>query len=348
MGELVEISGSDPYLGDWRHSAFIPAPLGRDEPLLAGATHRVVAAVGRALAALDATARRLPNPYLLRAPSLRREAQSTSALEGTYAPLGEVLTADDDAPASAEMTEILNYVGMAQLGFDWMREGRPLTLGLIEDLQGRLMRGTPLERESGRLREGQVVIGRRDVAGAGPWATPVEAARFVPAPPGDQLRAGVTALVNWLGADHAERIDPVVVAGMAHYQFETLHPFRDGNGRIGRYLIVLTKFQRDRDRILHSKSFRRLKHKTQVYIVAGDHYRTRMTHSLEVAQISRTIARGLRLNEDLTEAIALGHDVGHTPFGHAGEAVMAEIIGHFAHNEQSLRMVEILERPLNL
>ena len=105
-----------------------------------------------------------------------------------------------------------------------------------------------------------------------------------------------------------------------------------------------TKFQRDRDRILHSKSFRRLKHKTQVYIVAGDHYRTRMTHSLEVAQISRTIARGLRLNEDLTEAIALGHDVGHTPFGHAGEAVMAEIIGHFAHNEQSLRMGEILER----
>ena len=78
--------------------------------------------------------------------------------------------------------------------------------------------------------------------------------------------------------------------------------------------------------------------------MAGDHYRTRMTHSLEVAQISRTIARSLRLNEDLTEAIALGHDVGHTPFGHAGEAVMEEILGHFAHNEQSLRMVEILER----
>ena len=105
-----------------------------------------------------------------------------------------------------------------------------------------------------------------------------------------------------------------------------------------------TKFQRDRDRILHSKSFRRLKHKTQVYIVAGDHYRTRMTHSLEVSQISRTIARGLRLNEDLTEAIALGHDVGHTPFGHAGEAAMDELTGHFRHNEQSLRVVEFLER----
>lgn len=105
-----------------------------------------------------------------------------------------------------------------------------------------------------------------------------------------------------------------------------------------------TKFQRDRDRILHSKAFRRLKHKTQVYIAAGDHYRTRLTHSLEVAQISRTIARGLRLNEDLVEAIALGHDVGHTPFGHAGEKALSDIVGHFKHNEQSLRIVEYLEK----
>lgn len=112
----------------------------------------------------------------------------------------------------------------------------------------------------------------------------------------------------------------------------------------GEECALRTSFQRDRDRILHSKSFRRLKHKTQVYIVAGDHYRTRMTHSLEVAQISRTIARGLRLNEDLVEAIAIGHDVGHTPFGHAGESVMAELAGHFAHNEQSLRVVEFLEK----
>ena len=105
-----------------------------------------------------------------------------------------------------------------------------------------------------------------------------------------------------------------------------------------------TDFQRDRDRILHSKSFRRMKHKTQVYITSGDHYRTRMTHSLEVAQISRTIVRGLRLNEDLTEAIALGHDVGHTPFGHSGEAALNDLTGHFRHNEQSLRVVEYLER----
>ena len=105
-----------------------------------------------------------------------------------------------------------------------------------------------------------------------------------------------------------------------------------------------TSYQRDRDRIIHSKSFRRLKHKTQVYIAPGDHYRMRMTHSLEVAQISRTIARGLALNEDLTEAIALGHDVGHTPFGHSGEYALREILGHYKHNEQSLRIVEYLER----
>lgn len=113
-----------------------------------------------------------------------------------------------------------------------------------------------------------------------------------------------------------------------------------------------TKFQRDRDRILHSNSFRRLKHKTQVYIAPeGDHYRTRMTHTLEVAQIGRTMARALRLNEDLVEAIAMGHDLGHTPFGHVGEQALRDVCGHFEHNEQSVRIVECLEndgRGLNL
>jgi len=109
---------------------------------------------------------------------------------------------------------------------------------------------------------------------------------------------------------------------------------------------VRTAFQRDRDRIIHSKAFRRLKGKTQVFIAPeGDHYRTRMTHTLEVAQIARTAARALRLNEDLTEAIALGHDLGHTPFGHAGEKVLSALCdGGFRHNEQSLRVVEKLER----
>ena len=105
-------------------------------------------------------------------------------------------------------------------------------------------------------------------------------------------------------------------------------------------------FQRDRDRIIHSKSFRRLKDKTQVFLTPeGDHYRTRLTHTLEVAQNARTIARALRLNEDLTEAIALGHDLGHTPFGHAGERILNTICeGGFRHNEQSVRIVERLEK----
>ena len=109
---------------------------------------------------------------------------------------------------------------------------------------------------------------------------------------------------------------------------------------------VRTCFQRDSDRILHSKSFRRLMHKTQVFLQPeGDHYRTRMTHTLEVARIGRTIARALRLNEDLTEAIAFGHDLGHTPFGHAGEVALTEVTGvPFCHNEQSLRVVDRLEK----
>lgn len=116
---------------------------------------------------------------------------------------------------------------------------------------------------------------------------------------------------------------------------------------------IRTDYQRDRDRIIHSKSFRRMKHKTQVFLApGGDHYRTRLTHTLEVSQIARTIARALRLNEDLTEAIALGHDLGHTPFGHAGERALSKCSTiPFYHNEQSVRVVEKLEkegRGLNL
>jgi dGTPase len=107
-----------------------------------------------------------------------------------------------------------------------------------------------------------------------------------------------------------------------------------------------TEFQRDRDRIIHTKSFRRLMHKTQVFIApAGDHYRTRLTHTLEVSQIARSITRALNLNEDLTEAISLGHDLGHTPFGHMGEDILNELYSEgFRHNEQSLRVVDVLEK----
>jgi len=118
-----------------------------------------------------------------------------------------------------------------------------------------------------------------------------------------------------------------------------------GRERPATHCGIRTEFQRDIDRIVHCKAFRRLKHKTQVFLQPeGDHYRTRMTHTLEVARIARTIARGLELNEDLTEAVSMGHDLGHTPFGHAGERLLDEIMpGGFRHYEQSLRVVERLE-----
>ncbi len=141
------------------------------------------------------------------------------------------------------------------------------------------------------------------------------------------------------------------------FEIKYLHPkaqksrFSKGREKLEELCSIRTDFQRDRDRIIHCKAFRRLMHKTQVFLApAGDHYRTRLTHTLEVSQISRTISRALRLNEDLTEAIALGHDIGHTPFGHAGEEALNSALREvgfeegFAHEAQSLRIVEKLER----
>ncbi len=134
-------------------------------------------------------------------------------------------------------------------------------------------------------------------------------------------------------------------------EYEILSPFaaKAADSR-GRFVFeepcdIRTDFQRDKDRIIHSKAFRRLMHKTQVFLAPeGDHFRTRLTHTIEVSQIARTIARSLALNEDLTEAIALGHDLGHTPFGHSGEKILNEIHpGGFRHNEQSLRVADYLE-----
>ncbi|WP_193442059.1 Fic family protein [Mycobacteroides stephanolepidis] len=236
-GSLVDIEGADPLSGHWRHKAFVPTPLPMSMPSLTTPTILAVAAARAALAALDSTATQLPDPTLLRLPTLRREAQSTSALEGTYAPLTEVLTADDEDASSAELTEILNYVRMANHGFQWVGDGRPVSAALLEDLQGILMRGTPLIAASGRIRDTQVVIGRR--TDATPDTLPVHAARFIPPPPGDHLTNGIRDLVTWMRQDHSASIDPVVATAMSHYQLETLHPFRDGNGRLGRLLIVL-------------------------------------------------------------------------------------------------------------
>jgi len=147
-----------------------------------------------------------------------------------------------------------------------------------------------------------------------------------------------------------ERIEEIEKKTLSPYA--VLSSKSAGRARAEEPSEIRTEFQRDRDRIIHSKAFRRLKHKTQVFLSPeGDHYRTRLTHTLEVAQIARTVSRALGLNEDLTEAIALAHDLGHTPFGHAGERTIDHLCPEgFRHNEQSLRVVNVLERKggLNL
>jgi dGTPase len=147
--------------------------------------------------------------------------------------------------------------------------------------------------------------------------------------------------VPMLSREYYEEIEEKILSESA-----SLSRRSKGRDREEKQCDIRTVYQRDRDRIIYSKAFRRLKHKTQVFISPeGDHYRTRLTHTLEVSQIARTIARSLRLNEDLTEAIALGHDLGHTPFGHAGERVLNRICSFgFKHNEQSVRVVEVLEK----
>lgn len=145
--------------------------------------------------------------------------------------------------------------------------------------------------------------------------------------------------------EHSEQNEHLILSPYAAFADSTrgrLHPLAPCDMR--------TAYQRDRDRIIHAKSFRRLKHKTQVFLApAGDHYRTRLTHTMEVSQIARTIARALRLNEDLTEAIALAHDLGHTPFGHSGEYVLNDICSAgFRHYEQSLRVIDYLENGTGL
>jgi cell filamentation protein, protein adenylyltransferase len=238
-GSLVPVGGTDPRRGAWEHFAFVPHPLPDESPTLAGSTHRAVADARAALAALDSTARRLPNPRLFRRPALQAEAQSTSALEGTYAPLAEVLIADREKPPSLDMREILNYVVMADSAFHWVEEGHPLTVGMLSELQALLVRGTRSENSSsGAVRDHLIVVGQRE--GADRRDPPAHSARFVPPPPGNDLRAGLQDLVDWLSDERTgQEFDPVVTAALAHYQFETLHPFNDGNGRIGRLLIVL-------------------------------------------------------------------------------------------------------------
>ncbi len=141
--------------------------------------------------------------------------------------------------------------------------------------------------------------------------------------------------------EQTEKNERIILSPAAAFSEESR-----GRKRFEEKCVLRTDFQRDRDRIIHSKAFRRLKHKTQVFLSPeSDHYRTRLTHTLEVSQIARTMARALRLNEDLTEAIALGHDLGHTPFGHAGERAINDLVSFsFVHYEQSVRVCEKFEK----
>lgn len=233
-GSLIPIHGHDPRFGRWEHVAYVPHPLPGETPPLSVPTFNAVAGARAAIASLDSSARQLPNPSLLRRPTLRREAQSTSALEGTYAPLPAVLAADEDEePANDNLREIMNYVRAAEHAFAWLGDQRPLTLGLLTDVHGRLVRGTAADNDqAGRVRGIQVMIG-------GHRGARILDARFIPRPPGPELEQQTRDCVDWISSDHAGMIDPVIAAGMAHYQFETLHPFNDGNGRIGRLLVVL-------------------------------------------------------------------------------------------------------------
>ncbi|MFP5387865.1 MAG: Fic family protein [Thermoleophilia bacterium] len=210
--------------------AFLPARL-PTELTLSTETWNMVNAATAALARLDGAARLIPRPALLRRPTLRREAQSTSALEGTYAPFTDVLAADreDQRHMTAELREVLNFEEMAELAFSWPEE-RALNLNMLGELQSTLVQGTAGKlTDAGGLRDRIVVIGSP--------GRPLEEARFVPPPPGDQLRAELEALLDWI-AD-PPRLPAVVQAAMAHYQFESLHPYPDGNGRLGRLLIIV-------------------------------------------------------------------------------------------------------------
>jgi Fic family protein len=230
VGRLIAISGVDAQKGPYEHYAFLPDPL-PNEPTLSPQTWNAVSRATGALGRLRQACIQMPNPGLLIAPALAREAMSTSALEGTYAALPDVLEArlTEKKPGSAEVAEVRAYELIAWEAFRWVLE-RPITIGLLCDLQEKLSRESQTPpKDPGKVRDHQVFIGPRESS--------VYEARFVPPPPGDQLRSGLDAWQRWISED----LDlPVALrAAMGHYQFETLHPFGDGNGRIGRLVIVL-------------------------------------------------------------------------------------------------------------
>ncbi|WP_202927089.1 Fic family protein [Gordonia desulfuricans] len=225
----------DHMLGEaYAHHAYVPAPLPSDITLAARSV-KLLEEAARALGALDSKVQLLPNPTLLVRPSLRKEAVSTTALEGTFAPLAEALGADyvDEKRQSAEIREVMNYVRAATQSITLL-DKLPICVKMLAQLQATLVRGTRGDQyDAGQLRQRQVCIGQQ---GRG-----VSASRFVPPPNGDILVDGISEWEKWVNAE--DDLPLLVKVALAHYQFETLHPFSDGNGRLGRLIITLQLMQ---------------------------------------------------------------------------------------------------------
>lgn len=243
VGHLVPINGHDAYLQrDYRHYAFVPCPAPTTIALSQG-TYNSVSKAALALGRLDFAVRRLPDPRLLIRPVLRREAQSTSELEGTYAPLAEVLAADfiNEARRSAELREVMNYVVAAERAFELIKTF-PICLRVLCQLQAILVRGTRGQMyDSGQLRQRQVFIGERELG--------IEESRFVPVPEGDLLQNGVSDWEKWINAQDDD-MALVVKAAVGHYQFETLHPRRAAAARRQQLIRVSRRLGRADTRCL--------------------------------------------------------------------------------------------------
>lgn len=231
VGILVPIRGTDNRRDEeYQHYAFVPHPLPY-ELVLTTNTHNQVSKASMAIGRLQEALRKLPNPQVLLQPSLRREAQSTSALEGTYAPLNDIFEGEfvDEANLKENVREILNYVKAANLALESLKT-KPICVTMLSELQAILVQGTrSAQRDLGVIRTGQVIIGDETKT--------VQEARFVPPPPGDALIEAMSDWEKWINAE--SDLSPVIKAALGHYQFEALHPYTDGNGRLGRLVISL-------------------------------------------------------------------------------------------------------------
>lgn len=231
IGVLVPITGLDSRRDEQYTSfAFVPNPLPKDL-VLKTQTHNQVSKASMAIGRLQEALRKLPNPQLLLQPSLLREAQSTSALEGTYAPLNEIFAAEfvDEVNLKENVREILNYVRAANRALELLKV-KPICVTMLSELQAILVQGTlGARRDLGKIRTGPVIIGDANKS--------MQEARYIPPPPGDALVRAMSAWEKWINEE--SDLSSVIRASLGHYQFEALHPYNDGNGRLGRLVISL-------------------------------------------------------------------------------------------------------------